>query len=73
MSDSYEGRVLVEAGLGELLETLGEISPERWRGILGDVEQHSHRVHVRVGRLALGKLDGCDAQRPNISLRRQTR
>lgn len=69
---SYEGRVLVEAGLGELLEALGELSRQRRRRRLGDVEEHSHRMHVGVGRFALGELDGRDAQRPNICLERQT-
>lgn len=59
---SYKGRVFVEAGLGELFEALGEIAVERRRGALGNMEEHSHRVHVRVGRLPLGQLDGRDAQ-----------
>lgn len=70
---SYKGRVLVEAGLGELFEALGEISAQRRRRALGDVEQHSHRMHVGVRGFALGELDGRDAQRPNIHLQRQTR
>lgn len=41
-----EGWVLVEAGLGELFEALGEISRQRRRRRLGDVEQNSHRMHV---------------------------
>lgn len=32
------------------------------------MEQHSHRMHVRVRRFALGELDRRDAQRPNIGL-----
>lgn len=38
--------------------------------ILGNQEQDSHRVEVRVWRLPLGQLDGCDAQGPDVSLDR---
>lgn len=65
---SYEGRVFVETGLGELFEALGEIATQRRRGRLGNMEEHSHWMHVRVGRLPLGQLDGRDAQRPDVSL-----
>lgn len=58
----YEGRVFVKAGLRELFETLGEIAIERRWGSLGNMEEHAHGVHVRVGRLPLGQLDGRDAQ-----------
>lgn len=45
---------------------------QRWRRKLGDVEQHSHWMHARVRRFTLGKLNGRDAQRPDISLAKQT-
>lgn len=38
--------------------------------ILGNQEQDSHRVEVRVWWLPLGQLDGCDAQGPDVSLDR---
>ena len=54
--------VLVEAGLDELLE-LPCVGPlQLRRTVLGDEEQHPHRVEVRVGRLALRQLYGGDAQ-----------
>lgn len=71
MRRSYESGVLVEAGLGELLEALGEIAIQRRGRRLGDVEEDSHRVEFRVRGFTFGELDGGDAQRPDISLRRQ--
>lgn len=73
MRRSYESGVLVEAGLGELLEALGEIAVQRRGRRLGDVEEDSHRVEFRVRGFTFGELDGGDAQRPDISLRRRRR
>lgn len=36
--------------------------------VLGNQEQDSHRVEIRVWRLPLGQLNGCDAQGPDVSL-----
>lgn len=65
---SYKGGVLVEAGLGELFEALGEVARQRRGRRLGDEEEHPHGVHFRIGRFPLGQLDGRDAQRPNVRL-----
>lgn len=66
--ESYKRRVLVEASFCELFEAFGEITSQCWRRGFGDVEEHSHWMHVGVRRFPLGELDGRDAQRPNIRL-----
>ena len=38
------------------------------RLVLSNVVQGTHRVHVEVGRFALGQLDARDAQRPHVHL-----
>lgn len=68
MSGSYKSGVLVQTGLGELFEAPGKFPRQRGCRKFGDVEEDSHRMHVRVGRFTFGKLNGCDAQRPDISL-----
>ena len=55
--------VLVEAGLHELLELLGEVAGELRRVVLGDEEEHSHGVQVGVGGLALGEGRGQEGGR----------
>lgn len=67
---SHKGRVLVEAGLGELFEAFGEIPAERRSRRFRDVKQDSHGMHVRVRRFTLGELNGSNSQRPNVSLER---
>lgn len=66
--ESYKRRVLVEASLCELFEAFGEITSQCWRRRFGDVEEHSHWMHVGVRWFPLGELDSRDAQRPNIRL-----
>jgi hypothetical protein len=52
----------------KVFELLAELALEARRRVLGDVEEDLHGVHVRVGRLAEGQLDGGDAERPDVGL-----
>ena len=64
------GRVFVKsfhekvAELGRPLVGIGQGGRVR----LGDFEQHTHGVHVVVGRAHLGQLDERNAQRPDVRL-----
>lgn len=60
--------LFVETNGHKLFEGLREVSQQlRWR-VLGNEEEHSHWMEVCMRRLSCGKLDGCDTQRPYISL-----
>lgn len=61
-------RILVKARLDELLELARVVARQLRRVVLGDEEEYAHGMQLRVGRLALGKLDGRDAQRPDVRL-----
>jgi hypothetical protein len=60
--------VALQAELHKLLEGPREIAFQPRRGVFRDQEKHLHGVNVGIRRLAVGKLQRCDAQRPNVSL-----
>lgn len=65
--------VLIEARLDELFEGF-RVAACQLRGVvLGDEEEHPHGVQLGVGGLALGQLDGGDAERPDVRLAVVTR
>lgn len=64
--------VFVEAGFHKLLESLGVVAGELGRVVLGDEEEHTHGVKIRVGWFTFGQLDRCDAQAPDVSLGKET-
>lgn len=52
--NTYIFRVLIQAGLDEVLE-LFTVTPRQLRGvILRDQEQHPHGMQLGIGRLSLG-------------------
>lgn len=67
-TDTYIRGIFVEAERDKVFEKLGEIAVEGGCRALGDVKQHAHGVHVGEGRLALGKLNGRDPERPDVRL-----
>lgn len=62
------GRVTLEAEVDKLFKRSRKGTFELRRGVLGNEEEDLHRMKVSVGRLAHGKLDGGDAQTPNVGL-----
>jgi hypothetical protein len=61
-------RVPAQAKLYELLEWLGEVPSKSGRRVLGDQEQHLHRVDVGVRGVTTGQFDRRDSQRPDVCL-----
>lgn len=59
-------RVALQTQIHKVAEWLGEPFGQLWRWVLRDEEQHLHRVQAGVRRLAVGQLDGCDAQTPDV-------
>ena len=68
MAISYIFWFLVEANVYEFLALFGIVPSQLGRVVFGNEEQDSHGVHLGVGGLPLGQLDGRDAQGPDICL-----
>lgn len=66
--NTYESWVFIETRLHKLFEGFAIGALQRRGGVFRDEEEHTHGVQVRVWRFSFSQLDGCDAQRPDISL-----
>ena len=62
------GTTILQTNVDEVLEAIRVVPLQNWRRILGDQEQHLHRVDIRVRRLAHRQLYSGDSERPDIRL-----
>lgn len=66
--ETYIFWVLIQARLDELFEGFRVAAGELRGVVLGNEEEHPHGMELGVGRLALGQLDGSDAEGPDVRL-----
>ena len=64
--------MLFRSGLHELLEGFAVVPFQRRGVVLWDKEQDLHGMQLGMRRLPLGKLDGRDAQGPDVRLQQQS-